>query len=220
VRASTSIGSAEAEVEIADSASPALELATAERVILTGRVVSPRGPVIGARLIAYPVFARLQRHPALRTVSDADGAFSLALPPDVLALRLVVLPPGHAARVLRVATRTAGPLVVPVDEIGGTISLRGVVPGGRREAARLVADGISVDVAALDDWPGLRTDGSWDGAWTLPAMSVGEYALCATENGPCDEGFLEPHKTLVLTLPPREEGLSIADGMDPREAAP
>jgi hypothetical protein len=124
------------------------------------------------------------------------------LPDSGQHLDLVVLPPGHAARVFRVAIGLERPLVVPVDMVGGNLVLRASAGDEGLDGARLVAGGASVDLSTLQAWSRLSAGPSTPHAWTLPMMTVGEYSLCRSGGGACDRGVLEPFGTLVLHLPP------------------
>jgi len=191
--------SAAAEIEVRDASSPALKLVIPEGSIVSGRVVSPRGPVIGTAVVAYPQFQPQRSEPPFSAVADFTGEFALPVPAEATALTLLVLPPGHAARLLRV-TPGRDPLVVPADTVGGTLVLRAGEGDGGLDGARLVAEGASVELAALNGWSRALGGGSSDRLWTLPSMSVGEYSLCAASEV-CDRGLLKPHGTLVLRLP-------------------
>lgn len=209
ISAFTASGSASAEVEVLELAeSPEVELVIDDGSELAGRVVSAQGPVIGARVFARPDLERPRAIAVQNVVTDVAGEFTLSVPSDAVGLRLLVLPPGHAARVLRVPADPGGPLVVTVDDVGGTLVLNGGPIAGLLDHSRLIVGDAAVDLTLLRDWSLLGTGEppGLDGSWTLPMMSAGDYALCATADGPCERGFLAPFDTLVLNLPAAEEG--------------
>lgn len=213
VSAFTAGASATAEVEVEELAEPPeVELLIEEGGELAGQVVSARGPVIGARIFAHPHLERPRSIAEQSVISDVRGEFTLAVPADAISFRLLVFPPGYAARVLQVSADHEGPLVVAVDDAGGTLIVDGDGEGGHLYRSSLVAGDLPVGLTLFQDWSLLGTGEppGLGGSWTLPMMSAGEYALCAPGGSPCDRGFLAPHDTLVLTLPSARERLASA----------
>jgi hypothetical protein len=207
VSAFTAGGSAQAEVDVLElTESPELELVIGDGIELAGRVVSARGPVIGARILALPELERPRAIAMQNVITDVTGEFTLSVPADAVSLRLLVLPPGHAARMLRVAADQQGPLVVTVDDVGGTLVVDGGGSAGLLEGSHLVAGDVAFALLHFRDWSLLGTSQppGLDGSWTLPMMSAGDYALCAPGDEPCERGFLAPFDTLVLSLPSAE----------------
>lgn len=96
---------------------------------LSGLVVSPGGDgVPGAQVVALPEHIGGQRLTASvpKIVTDFEGVFEIDLPARAELVQLTVYPPGFAATQQRIALRRdeTSPVIIPVDNVGGTIVLR------------------------------------------------------------------------------------------------
>jgi hypothetical protein len=151
---------------------------------LSGVVVAPNGDGVPGTLVAPALeqFGQPVSNEVQYKVTEVDGTFRFRIPHGVAAVQLQVYPPGYAARHFRVELPQRGPLIVPVDPVGGALVL------------------VPEDPAALDDWsfhlktavfgqylfytPMLR---QWAGTWgireernrlVLPNLEPGDYTVC------------------------------------------
>jgi hypothetical protein len=89
------------------------------RLRIAGTVVSPAGPVPGARIKAAPVGSP---YIAVRSVtSDAQGRFEIRLPRKTREMSLSVSAPGFAFRMLRVPVPESRELGINLDQTAGTL---------------------------------------------------------------------------------------------------
>ena len=208
VDAFTGRGSARERVEIREGADASVELRLLGMVRMTGRVVGPDGrPVVAAEVYAYPQLPEYRRTPIVRRATGPGGEFVLDVPFDALSLDVLVLPPGFAARLLRVpfdpARAMQHPLELAVDALGGTLHLH---PGGSRGesfSATLERDGATAHAQSLHRWARLHgSSPTPEAGWLLPSFAPGVYRLCDSAGASCDEGRLDPGGVLVLETPP------------------
>jgi hypothetical protein len=169
----------------------AVRLVLREGREVRGRVVSAFGPVAGAHISIRAV--NIPEAIVTSRTTDARGDFSFVLPPAADELDVRVAPPGFSYTIGRVRWQRGKPLLVGVDQRGGTIIARGP------EGAVLRHAGAVEPVETLTQrWHAVVSE---DGAsTTIESMEPGAYSLCDAER--CVHGFLAPHGSLTLALRP------------------
>lgn len=175
-------------VRVEETASVRLRLEHGREV--RGRVVSAFGPVPGARISIYPT--NVPGRIVTTHTTDERGEFLIVLPPNAADLDVRVFPPGFAYTMGRVGYQPKKPLIVTVDQRGGTL----VVNAPPDAALRLHHEGAMTWLSALrSSW---STSTRQDGSLCLEAMEPGAYTLCS--ESACTDGFLPPQGELRLTL--------------------
>lgn len=200
-------GSAREQVELREGVDTEVEIRLLGEVRFAGRVMGPDGrPVAAAEVYAYPRLATPRQAPLIQGITDLSGDFVLPVPLDTLELDVLLLPPGYAARLLRLPfdprTVSDAPRVFPVDTVGGTLHLR---PGGSLQDAldaTLQSGPASMFFRPLQRWARLHgSSPSPADGWWLPQFAPGPYRLCSQGGTPCDEGDLLPGGVLMLETP-------------------
>lgn len=172
------------------------------------RVVGPSGPVPGTVVHYRPRRAGASVTGFRQALTDIAGQVELQVPPSTKGLDLLILPPGHAARLTSLQWRPGEPLDLQVDDLGGRLVLS--VQGDRFPFGRLTLQRIGLQAAEksshgaglplLWQWTALHhRPTSKTGPWILPAMEMGEYRFCAGDSV-CTSGFLAPGGELTLHL--------------------
>lgn len=183
---------------------PKITLVLESRRELQGRVViggSATG-VVGAEVKAFPL-AKLGTMPLSFASTDEEGFFSLSLPQGVSAVVLLVEAPGFARRCLALNLEREEPVVVPVDNIGGTLVLR--FPDNLSTKVVLVHECMTEAVEDLKSWAianGGREDlRGQEVIMEIPRMAPGRYGLCpgGSSQG-CAWGNLAIGGTLELAI--------------------
>ncbi|MEM7480752.1 MAG: hypothetical protein AAF481_06235 [Acidobacteriota bacterium] len=198
-----------------------VELVLEERVSVSGRVVSDRGPVPHAMVdvaTSEPLFA--VTHDSVRT--SRDGHFEAEISAEARMLQITVGPPGHALKTFRVLPSDPLELVVPSE--GGTLR---IARGGRDpdterspEFLRLQQDDTWLPMNRLWNWAqghGVVAARDADAA-EFPRLAPGIYRACfsrpeeldraATASGQneggsvmrCAEGYLTAGGVLELAV--------------------
>lgn len=179
------------EVRIPEADGASVTLTVQQSKELKARIVSPTGPVEGARVQVVP---RGGWVPTFYTYTTReDGQFGAMLPPETTEIDLLIAAPGFAFTTANVPYRKEV-LTVVVQQSSGSLELVG---GASDPAARLLHDGATIHLggALSYEWPSRRDAG---GIFTAPQMEPGLYRYCA--NGSCVEGFLAPNATLRLAI--------------------
>ncbi len=202
--------------------SPRLRLVATRSLQLSGVVLSPAGPVPGARVMAWPEVGSAGRSTGVDAVSDPLGRFKLALPASTRILHVVVFAPGNALRMLQLPVDPNRPLELRVQPSGATLVLE--LPTGAMDESwqpQLAHGGVFVTLHELARWARLTgAPRSPAGSVVLPEMEPGDYVFCLrgvppamwrpTGGAPsvpgCALGSLAPHS--ILTLRPAAEDLS------------
>jgi hypothetical protein len=179
---------------------------------IEGRIASGAGGVPGALVLAWPPFQGQGASHIAQDVAGPTGTFHLSVPPEAGILNVLVLPPGHALRMLPVPIAPGSPLEIPVDPSSGTLVLD---LGGAENGPSplLVHNGVFVSLQFLRPW--MRMQGvnqKNPRQLVVPAMEPGVYSLCSgaqavrtlTEGkappaASCSTGVLAAHSELVLT---------------------
>lgn len=187
------------EVEIGGDPQPVrLKLIGEKRV--RGRVTARDVPVVGVEIIANPLLSRPRQVPVERRATDPQGLFELRVPNDATALDVVILAPGFAAAIQRVAADGQRTLALTVDRAAGTLNVElpeGASPG----SYRLSSGGGTVPLELLRRWAELHGQAPRDGGrWSLPMMATGSYVLCPPDDSRCESGSLGVGGELALEL--------------------
>ncbi len=162
-----------------------VDLVLRRKVRLSGRVVSPQGPVAGAVISAWPFGGA----PGVlgRAGSERDGTFTFDAPAESGPLVLVPRAPGFA---LRAFVRPVGtePLVLELSREAGTLEVVAPWLSDRKAMGLALAyfeDGIALPYGnLLARWAMAEGAGSappGDGAATIriPALAPGRWEVCA-----------------------------------------
>ncbi|HQT96063.1 MAG TPA: carboxypeptidase-like regulatory domain-containing protein, partial [Thermoanaerobaculaceae bacterium] len=217
--ASGDMTSEPAQVQLAEgSKSKAVQLVLRKVSQLAGRVFGPRGPVLGARVEAFPI-----GRPSAGSgdVTGVDGHFAMAVPSWAGEVALVVFPPGFALHVERLAIShpQKDEVIVQVDSSLGILALR--LGTAKLDPTRfvffVVHNGTVLGPALLAEWTRMNNGAdSPPGVYRIPALEPGQYwactasiqympALLANElpgGAQCGKpGYLSPNGELTLELP-------------------
>jgi len=157
-------------------------------------VVSPRGPVAGAQVLAFPQLddaAPVTVATVAEAVTAPEGAFALRLPAGARSLNLLVFPAGFALRMLSLPADPERPLAIAVDANGGNLLLP---PQG----GLLAHGGTFLPTDLIRLW--LSTSGQpEDGkALRIPNVEAGDYTFCWAEAVAASDALRRG------TAPPRE----------------
>jgi hypothetical protein len=183
---------------------------------LAGRVLSPLGPVAGARVLV------LSKDPAGGgggATTESDGSFLAEFPRKSSRVVATVGAPGFALQSFDVPTDSQT-LALNVSDSGGTLKIS--LPGEKDELQRrnltlaVLQNGVVLPITVLQQWAhdhGQPRDGS-DGALLFPNVAPGDYRACLVprqlagflpasgipEGTHCSSGSLAPGGTLRLSF--------------------
>lgn len=178
---------------------------------LTGTVVSPLGPVAGARV---DVIASVPPQGGGSAKTDAQGSFEMEIPEKTQRVVAVVSAPGFALRAFDAAA--GAPLSLAVSEEEGEIEIRLLDDDGEllRQDLRvaLYQNGLPIPGYVYGQWA--HEQGQPRGAQSLrvPNVAPGEYRVClvpmrlplegdpAAAGAECASGLLFRGATLALKL--------------------
>jgi len=198
VTAQTNDGaSASTSITLEEGSDPGpVELTVREWLRISGRVVSSSGPVPGARIRAKSLVPGSSSSKVEDALSGVDGRFELKLASGSEAVELAVLPPGFAARFLRLPVAPDQSLEIRVEQLGGTVVVSLPESDETQPWAQpfLHHDGGRIPVSWLASSWGRPHSG--EGRIALGLMEPGDYQLCVGER--CAEGFLVPAGELLL----------------------
>lgn len=177
-----------------------------------GKVISNRGPVLGARVAAFPLVPPMGMTGDVRT--NLEGAFRLSLPPSTQRVEIVVSSPGNALRAFDLAVEDQATLGVTDD--GGTVRVR--LPEGfeKQRVLRVFQDGVEVPLFLLRSWARSHGVLARPGSEEFPSVAPGEIRVCLVPPGEaslsserlpeektlCARGVLNPGEILELSLQP------------------
>ena len=190
-------------VDLQAGRSPHVRLELRGKVELTGRVISSSGGVPGALVIANPAVPFGWPD---KTVTSADGTFTLEVSENASAVNLMVLAAGFGFDLQRVTPDHGrnSPVVILLEASSGSL----VVSDPRIFGHTLHRKGGAVPLADLR--PILRqadrivSNPLPTGGFAYLHFAPGEYALCpGTElrEDLCSFGELPPYGELILTKP-------------------
>lgn len=205
-------------VRVSDGGEPAsVVLQVRAQVRVAGTVISPAGPITGARIKAAPVGIP---YFSVRTVtSDAQGRFEVFLPPSAREMFLAVAAPGFAFRMLRLPVSKEREVTVGVEQTAGTLVLESEVPHAATEpeaayvvvfhqgslealpllSAWALASGEVPESPARSVIPNLEP-GDYRACWVLPAERPA-LDFGVVPQGRCADGFMSANGELTLKLP-------------------
>jgi hypothetical protein len=181
---------------------------------LTGKVLSPRGPVAGAVLDFAALGPDSNWLGAGHATTDLAGAWTVRLPEKTARAQLVVSPPGNALKTFDIPA-DGSEATLSVSEEGGTLEV--VLPYSEDEfwqnetGLRVAQNGVNVSLGA---WARTHEGGLWGAKAPVrrtPALAPGEYQVCIVPHSldplrnlsACTTGQLSNGGTLRLT-PPRK----------------
>lgn len=179
---------------------------------ITGRVVSPFGPVPGAAVHAVPTDQEFLHTVAV--VTNTEGAFELSLPAGTTAIDVTVSAPGFATKMMHVDGARNG-LTIAIDQNGGAVELE--IPQFGDDVAALhpvlVTRGAAIFVQGIPGVQFVAGEAAGNLRATHSFLAPGEYRLClasirelpqlrAGGGGRCSRGNLAPFGTLRLSTEP------------------
>ncbi|HYH47231.1 MAG TPA: carboxypeptidase-like regulatory domain-containing protein [Thermoanaerobaculia bacterium] len=198
-----------------------LRLILRPRITLAGQVVGPTGNGIPGALVlgVLDQEAKLLQLTLAQATTDASGTFSLPLPAGAAGLDLFVLTPGFVLRQLRLDARSKEPLVVPLQQVGGTlvVTYRGGagVPDALKQIETSLFHEAYIPPGVARHWAQLQGLPNRPGRFVLPMVEPGAYTACYGVHGQvyrsgrlpaalaarCVSGELAPYGELELELP-------------------
>ena len=193
---------------------------------LTGKVLSPQGPVAGAHVI---VLARTPEGGGAAATSGPDGTFHVNLHQGVSRVEVIVSAPGFALRAFD-APIEGVPLNLQVTEEEGNLEITLPVTSEELQRRNLILaafqNGLPISGSILSQWAydhGSSMDAK-GGLLRVPGVAPGDYRVCllprqleimlpwsfVTDGADCDSGLLAPGA--ALSLKPGRPGIG---GMTP-----
>jgi hypothetical protein len=189
-----------------------LELRLRKTKALAGKIVSPSGPVAGARVVAIPQGPMPDAGGSATT--DLAGSFHLQIPQKTESATMIVTAPGRALKAFDAVTEGQD-LALEVTEEGGTLELAlpdPLVMERKGLSLRIAQDGLWLPAGLLFQWAnghGETSAGDTGQLRHIPALAPGEYQVClvpreplpgtgAPVSGGCDTGALSNGGTLRL----------------------
>lgn len=171
---------------------PLLRLVLLPNRQLRGIIRSAVGPVVGARVTAWPT--DVAAGAALTSAhSDEAGLFAALVAPGAEQLDVVVEPPGFALKFFHAQWQDRQ-MLVPVRQDGGTLTIEGVAP----QDAVIQHAGATLPLLTLTYWP--ESSASSDRT-TIGMLDPGTYTICRADNrNACVSGYLPPFGTLDLQV--------------------
>lgn len=170
---------------------PLLRLVLLPNRQLKGVVRSAVGPVVGAKVTAWPT--DVPGDLMMSAHSDETGSFAAIIAPGAEQLDVVVEPPGFALKFFH-ARWESNKMVVPVKQDGGTLTVDGVAPAD----AIIQHAGATLPLITLTYWPASSVKGE---RTTIGMLDPGTYTVCrARDRGACATGYLPPMGTLELEV--------------------
>ncbi len=192
---------------------PPVHLVLEKNASIVGQVIGPAGPVAGAGLSAIPV--GWQGWGDMAT-TDGAGSFSLSLADDVRQAILFTMAPGFALKTMRVPVGDAKPVVVVVDQFGGTLTLLlpRPAPDFDRGEWTVVRSMYTFSLSMLGSWAMMNGESvSNPERMVVPQLESGDYSVCWVWNEDlplvraggipvkgCAGGYLPPNGQLNLKL--------------------
>jgi len=175
-----------------------------EGIDVEGSVSFPGGTLPGALVYLQPITSSAVPPFPIVTQTGAAGQFRAHLPKQMLALDVVLFPPGFATEILRVMPNGQQPptLDFQVSSATGTleIQLAPQQPGGE---PTLIRNGIAIPVVVLlRHGMGSGTVQVQKDRVVFQSMAPGDYTYCFSGGGPgtgCVQGLLGTGETLSLT---------------------
>jgi len=196
------------EIELAeDDPDPFFTLPVQELKGVSGRVISPAGPVVGAQVSAMPLAGGLVTSMVLpQQATDVEGQFHLAIPPATEQLHVTVLAPGYGLKTLTVDARLAGPVTLPVYRQAGALVLEfpPEIPLDQfAHTFQLEQNGLDLATIHLLRWLRIQPESIFEpGRMRIPMVEFGDFRFCprSAEEARCASGYLPPQGELVLRL--------------------
>jgi hypothetical protein len=187
------------------------------RLRISGTVVSPAGPVPGARVKAAP--AGLPYIGVRSVTSDAQGRFELRLPRKTQEILVSLGAPGFTYRMRRLPVPENRTLTLGLEQTGGTLVVQTEHPldltDPNAPMVYLLHQGAVEPLPALLGWAasaGAPHDGS--ARMIVPNLEPGAYQACLVlpsewaglsfgvlPKGRCAGGFLSANGELALSVP-------------------
>lgn len=178
---------------------------------LSGKVVSPTGPVAGARvdvLVSTPPAGGGSAR------SQADGTFQVEIPEKAQRFVAIVSAPGFSLKAFEGST--GAPLSLPVAQEGGTLEIE--IEQAVEEllqqdlAIHLFQNGLHVPPYVVGQWARDHGQSLLGNSLRLPSVAPGEYRACvvparlplegdpAAAGAQCHSGFLFAGSSLSLKV--------------------
>jgi hypothetical protein len=191
--------------------SPFLRLTVRERIVIRGRVLTPRGPVPGAEIQAWPDLDQGPLAGIENSVTGPDGSYNLSVPAGSRTLNLLVFAPGFALRILRAPIQPGQPLDIPLEPQGGALAItlkRGIGKAG--PSPLLLHGGAFALLQLLGRWVTLQGGTADRGKLILENVEAGDYSLCTggaaaargeAPQASCQSGYLAAGSELGLAIP-------------------
>jgi hypothetical protein len=162
-----------------------VRLVLKKQLLRSGILVGPDGRgVAGARVVATldGAAAELSTH-IPQTVSDVAGQFTFQLPADTERFHLTAMAPGFALTQIAADARGKEPLIVPVRQVGGTLTVvyAGPSPGSGlppRARTALIHESYLWG-SFLETWAAVQGMSQEDSTrFVIPMLEPGAYTVC------------------------------------------
>jgi Carboxypeptidase regulatory-like domain len=177
--------SAPVTVQVAeDRPVESLRLVLRPQVELAGQVVGPAGQAIpGALVYAFPdQEEQLLTGRTPQATTDVSGTFRLRLPAGAGGTRLLVLAPGFALRQLRTDARSKEPLIVSVQQVGGTVAVAfeggAEVPEVLKQLGTSLFHDFLIPADILRQWAEAQRAYQEPGRYVIPMLEPGPSTAC------------------------------------------
>lgn len=164
------------DVDVAENGPTAnIRLVVQPSLRLTGRVLSPGGPVPGAFVYAFPQPGGAVATPIHTT--DPDGRFDIAVPAEATKVDVFVSAPSFATQFFRHDLSAAGEMNLPLSQTSGALL---VETGDADPPSALHHRGAEIGLP-LFAYHGATRDA---GGLRIPNLEPGAYAVCS-RGGKC-----------------------------------
>jgi hypothetical protein len=188
---SSSLVEVEARADVSE-VSP-VEIVLHEKLLVRGEVRAQGGRVAGTDVYALPLNVRTPFVP--QATSDANGRFTLQLPPGTEVYDVLAVPRGFAMTSGRVRREARKVLTVDLDQRGGTLAIDAPVDA----SLLLIHDGAELLVDFMVGVAGAaRTTVGGRQRVTIPNLESGPYAVC--NRGKCASAYVPPFATATISV--------------------
>ncbi|MGH9363800.1 MAG: hypothetical protein ACRD1B_00850 [Thermoanaerobaculia bacterium] len=189
-----------------------VKLVLRRQLEIRGQLLSREGPVPGARVFPFPgEWSAFMA--ATPQTTDAEGKFRYRLPAGSREVLFVLFPPGFSLRVLRVAVPAEGLVTIPVEQLGGQLTVQWTPSDESSVYLRAGREMVPLDLVA-QLWGRREQTDAGETRIVVPHIEAGLYAICRVKSSEwtallrgfaggtrCQSGVLSQLGDLTLKLP-------------------
>ena len=190
------------ELRLAENETASVKLVLKSNAVLAGRVLSPVGPVPGARVSAVPT--DVTSLATIPVTTNANGEFACPIAGGTRELDFSVDAPGFAYKMFHLVVSENG-IDVPMDQAGGTLIVD--VPPFNGDDPSTLPFLIHLGARRALPYIGRPAFQKTDTGYRIRVAMLerGEYRVCIGTTDRCASGFLPPLGELSLVLPANKQ---------------